>query len=75
MEHVLHNISKNLSNEQKKDLSESFDLKYEDKLEEFISFINDSEFAVGGDYKQTWDFIKQGINSLNRYSNIHLLFS
>ena len=75
LEHVLHNISEDLENEQKKDLSESFDLKYEDKLEEFISFITDSEFAVEGDYKKTWQFIMQGTNSLNRYSNIHLLFS
>ena len=74
LEHVLHNESGDLTDEQKKNLSESFDLKYEDKLDEFLGFITDSNFAVPGDYKQTWDFIMQGTNSLNRFSNVPLLF-
>ena len=75
LEHVLHDKASDLTDEQKKELSESFDLKYENRLDEFLRFITDSDFAVPGDYKQTWDFIMQGTNSLNRFSNVHLLFS
>lgn len=32
------------------------------------------EFKVNGDYPQTWDFIKKGLNSVNRYSNLWLVF-
>lgn len=74
LEHVLHNRIENLTDQDKTELSEAFDDSHADNLEGFLAFIADEVFAVKGDYKQTWDFIKQDTNSLKRYSNLHLLF-
>lgn len=68
LEHVLHN-TKNASKYEKSRLSDDFvDRFYKHELD-FIDFIKDETFGVDGDYKETWEFIKQGCNSLNRYSN------
>ena len=72
LEHVLHNIISNLTKEQKKDLSNKFEEEYDGDVEKFLHFI--SQYAVSGNYSETWDFIKQNKNSLNRHCNIHLFF-
>lgn len=74
LEHVLHNKIEKLTDKEKTLLSESFDDLYAENFEGFLSFISDEAFAVKGDYKQSWNFIQQGVNSLKRYSNLHLLF-
>jgi len=74
LEHVLHNRIENLSDREKEEYSNAFDDRYAEDLPGFLAFISDNTFAVSGDYKQTWDFIKQGTHSLQRYSNLHLLF-
>lgn len=72
LEHVLHNIISNLTKEQKKNLSNKFEEEYDGDVEKFLHFI--SQYAVSGNYSETWDFIKQNKNSLNRHCNIHLFF-
>lgn len=74
LEHVLYNELKDFSDEEKEIMSDDFAEKYEGKVSEFIDFISDRTFAVEGDYKKTWDFIEKNNNSLNRYSNMHLIF-
>lgn len=74
LEHVLHNNPSNLTDREKAELSEAFDDKYADDIQGFLKFIKSTEFAVQGDYKFSWDFIRQGLNSLERHSNFHLLF-
>lgn len=68
MDHILHDNA-NLSKEEKDDLADVFEEKYADKPEEFIRFISDSPFSVKGTYEETWDFIRLGKNSVQRYSN------
>lgn len=75
LEHVLHNRSDDVSDWEKQELSEKFDDLYADDLDGFLKFIKDRTFAVPGEYKDTWNFIKQDDNSLKRYCNFHLLFS
>lgn len=75
MEHVLHNREENLTKEQKIELADAFADCYENKPEEFLLFIKSGDVAAEGTYGQTWDFIRRGVNSLNRYSNLHLLFA
>lgn len=65
----------NLSNSDKAQLSDEFDMRFEGKLDDFIGFICDITFAVNGDYKESWEFIKKDCNSLKRYSNVHLIFN
>lgn len=38
------------------------------------NFIRNSSFSVCEDYQSSWDFIKQGNNSLCRYSNLGICF-
>lgn len=74
LEHVLHNILENLTIEEKKELSNKFADNFYEREAEFLDFINDPAFKVSGDYKATWNFIKQNLNSVNRYSNLWLYF-
>lgn len=73
LEHVLHNIQ-NADDIEKKNLAKDFEDKYFDNPNEFIKFISQSDFTVKGNYQETWEFIKNGTNSLNRYTNFHLCF-
>ena len=73
LEHVLHNIQNAVDNE-KVNLAERLEDEYIDNPEEFVKFMSNSSFTVQGEYKETWEFIKKDLNSLNRYSNFHLFF-
>ena len=46
----------------------------EGKANEFTEFISGSPIAVPGTYQKTWDYIEKDKNSLNRHSNMHLIF-
>ena len=73
LEHVLHNDA-NIDDSLKVEKAEEFSDRYYEKEFEFLDFIRTDSFAVEGEYKESWEFIKQGSNSLNRYSNLHLVF-
>ncbi|MCX6054204.1 MAG: hypothetical protein NTZ74_04665 [Chloroflexi bacterium] len=75
LEHVLHDISREVSREDKNQLSNIFEDRYAENPIEFIDFINSEEFAVPGTFEETWSFIKNGINSLRRKSNFYLFCS
>lgn len=74
IEHVLHN-EQNLDDELKCDYADEFIEKYYGKEGEFVEFLNKSDFAVSGNYDETWNFIKKGLNSLKRNCNLHLLLN
>ena len=74
LEHVLHNELRNFTKEEKNELANKFSDRFYENEKEFIEFINNSNFKVEGDYKTTWNFIKKGLNSINRYSNFWLFF-
>lgn len=74
LEHVLYNELKDFSDEEKEELSDEFAEKYEGKVQEFIDYISDMSIAVPGAYKATWRYIEKDKNSLQRHSNIHLIF-
>ncbi|WP_138204145.1 hypothetical protein [Haloimpatiens lingqiaonensis] len=73
LEHVLHD-EQNLNDNLKDKYSDDFVEYYYGKEEKFLDFINNSEFSVKGNYDETWSFIKQGKNSLNRYCNLNVYF-
>lgn len=73
MEHVLHNESGNLTDDEKGRKADEFVDTYENDIDSFINFITKSDFAVDGDFNTTWDFILKNNNSLKRHSNIHLM--
>ncbi len=73
LEHVLHNIQDAIQG-QKADLSEEFLERFIGQENNFISFIQNPLWGVLGEYNESWKFIKQGTNSLKRYSNLGLIF-
>lgn len=74
LEHVLHNereVEENL----KIKYAENFQDRYIDNLEGFVNLICNSSFTVKKDYKESWDFIKQGNNSIKRFTNFNILLN
>lgn len=67
MEHVLHDRAENLTDDEKEDLAFDIADQYTDQLEKFLEYLHDDGFYVCGTYKDTWEFIMDGNNSLNRY--------
>ena len=74
LDHVLYDEA-NLESILKVDYAYDFQDKYFDNEIGFINFMLKSDFAVNGEYKDTWNFLKEELNSLGRYSNFHLFFS
>lgn len=74
LEHVLYNELRDFSDEEKQILSDDFADRYDGKVNEFIEFISDCAVAVPGTYQKTWDYIEKERNSLNRHTNMHLIF-
>ena len=75
MEHVLYGELRDFSDEEKQILSDDFADKYDGKADEFIEFISDPEIAVPGTYQKTWDYIEKDKNSLERHTNMGLIFN
>lgn len=73
LDHVL-NGKQNSSDAEKEDDAYAFARHYRDHLLEFLVFICDSDFSVKLDYKESWEFIRQGLHSLERHSNLGLCF-
>ena len=73
LEHVLHN-NQNTKCEDKSLYSYQFVDRYVGHEKRFVDFLNEKEFATPGDYKESWQFIKEDCNSLNRFCNFHLYF-
>lgn len=74
LEHVLYGELKDFSDEEKQLMSDEFADRYEGDLEGFLDFISDVSLAVPGAYRQTWKFIETDKHSLQRHSNMHLIF-
>ena len=72
LEHVLHNIMDNMSDDDKKKLAFQFANKYKNVLD-FVDFIKNSSFSVNDEYKISWSFIREDTNSLKRFSNLCLI--
>ena len=71
-EHVFNNVTENLSSNEKWELAEEFSDKYENDIEGFCELMCNSAFARGNKYKESWEFILEGTNSLKRYCNFHI---
>lgn len=74
MEHVLHNIPTDLSDDEKEDLAWETANRYKEQPEEFLQFLKEGEFFVPGNYEETWRSIFENSNSLKRYCNLSVFF-
>ncbi|MDO4556302.1 MAG: hypothetical protein Q4B70_14350 [Lachnospiraceae bacterium] len=73
LDHVLYN-KLNSTDEDKETDSFQFARKYKNCIPEFLSFISESEFSVTDGYKESWEYIKQELHSLERHTNLGLCF-
>lgn len=73
LEHILHNCQ-NTPHEKKCAYSYDFVDRYVGREKDFVNYLSCNDFSIPGDYKETWQFIKEDCNSLNRYCNFHLYF-
>ena len=73
LDHVLYN-KLNISNDEKEHYAYKFAKTYKDKIPQFLDFIKNSAFSVVTGYNESWDFIKTGLHSLERYTNIGICF-
>lgn len=69
LDHVLHD-KRNSSDDEKERDAYAFAKKYKGDRDGFIKFINESSFSVLCDFKESWKYIEQGMNSINRHTNL-----
>lgn len=65
----------NLTPREKRNTADDFSLKYGEDADGFLSFFCDSKLTIGETYDISWDAIRQGLNSLQRFSNMNVFFS
>lgn len=68
LDHVLHN-KRNSTDDEKEMDAYTFAKRYKNDVKGFVNFICNSDFSVNGDYKKSWAYIEDGLNSINRYTN------
>ncbi len=69
LDHVLYDKLNSTDEEKERDAF-SFAKRYCRNIPEFVKFISESSFSVGGSYLESWSFIKEGTHSLERYTNL-----
>lgn len=73
LDHALYG-KLNTSNQEKENDSFAFTKKYKDNIPEFIEFISNSDFSVMSGYITSWQYICEGLHSLERHTNFGLCF-
>jgi len=73
LDHVIHNHP-NLTRREKNQYANKFEDRFITCPEKFLDFLNNHDFAVEGDYDDTWSFIKIDKRSLQRVTNFQLYF-
>lgn len=74
LDHVLYN-ELNSSDEEKENNAYAFAKRYKDDIDGFLKFVSESDFSRMEGYKESWTFIKTGLHSLERYTNLGLCFA
>ena len=73
LDHALYG-KLNSTDEEKEEDTYQFAKKYRNDIPGFLKYIKESDFAVGPDYKESWNFITEGLHSLERYTNLGVCF-
>lgn len=74
LEHVLFNELKDFTDDEKADMLMILQKSMKEKVEDFIEFISQDDLIAPGTFKQTWQFIEKEKHSLERFTNMHLIF-
>lgn len=73
LDHALYG-KLNSTDEEKENDSYAFAKRYREDISGFIRFISESDFSVMNGYLQSWQYIGEGLHSLERHSNFGLCF-
>ena len=73
LDHVLYGVQ-NSDEATKRRNAFQFAKKYKDDLDGFVKCISNPTVVVAGNYRETWDYIRDGLNSLQRHTNLNLCF-
>ncbi|MCI7013064.1 MAG: hypothetical protein MR899_04920 [Clostridium sp.] len=73
LDHALYG-KLNSADEEKENDSYAFAKRYRDDIPGFIKFISESDFSVMDSYPRSWQYIREGLHSLERHSNFGLCF-
>ena len=73
LDHVLYGVL-NSDDETKRRNAFLFAKTYKNNFDGFVKFISDPVIAVTGNYQETWEYIRQGLNSLHRHTNLDICF-
>ena len=72
MEHALHGRGETLTDREKIRLANQFRRRFDGDPVGFREFISSEDILVPGDFRQTWDYLEDGVQSLERGSNVAL---
>lgn len=74
LDHALYDVL-NLSIEDKMDYADEFYERFKGKEELFIEFLNkDVVNGVPNSMQESWKYIKEGLHSIERHTNLHVYF-
>lgn len=73
LDHVLYGVP-NSDDEAKRRNAFLFAKTYKNNFDGFVKFISDPVIAVTGNYQETWKYIRKGLNSLHRHTNLDICF-
>ena len=74
MEHALHGVPDQLDEEDKIEPSYKFRKRFINDLDGFKTLLRSDGVAVPRDFAGSWAYLAEGVHSLERGSNLHLLF-
>ena len=73
LDHTLYGKLNSTDDEKEADAF-AFAKKYRDDIPGFMKYISESDFSVAGCYPQSWQYIREGLHSLERHTNFGLCF-
>lgn len=74
LDHVLHDI-RNLEQSLKEAYADDFAERFIGREQEFITFLKENNITLGDEYLMSWSKIKEGLNSLLRFTNFNVFFT
>lgn len=73
LDHFFHNNA-NLKSQLKREYAEKLDAHFARNPDDFKKFLTTQTISSNLDYTQSWEYLKDALNSLSRHTNVNLLF-
>lgn len=72
---AVYDVTEIRTDEEKEKDAYMFAKKYRNDIPGFLTYIKESDFSVGPDYKESWKYITDDLHSLERHTNLGICFS